>query len=888
MNSGPEQDYRFMTILGAALRLSAAERSGYLRLACQDDEGLFREIEEAVEWEERMGTFLKQPLIALQVFEEPFSPGQVVNERFEIVRKIGEGGMGVVYEAFDRRRNQRIAIKSAKTGFRRLLSPELESALKVRHPNICLVNEIHTAATDHGEVDFLTMEFLDGQTLAGKLASSGPLDQKSAREVARQLCAGLAEAHRSGVIHRDLKSANIFLSQSANGAPRAVIMDFGLAGDHGLGALAGTPRYMAPELWRGEGPSKASDIYALGVVLYEIVTGSEPFADEPEGSRLTTSLTARPSPPSRRARSLDSSWDAAILQCLDPSPAARPAGAAQVAALLDKRPLRKWPLVAAALLAGAALVPAVREPVVGYFRPASVRLAMLPAEGPPDVEAVSNGALMEVADRIRRSQRFRSSVIVIAAPDALRNNVHTAEQAHQILHATHVLQVWLRRESGEWRADASVIDEATRTHVRDFSGRYSAATLGDFPGALAGAVSVALRLHDVAPSDSVSAAAAESYGQGLYFLRRDRYSFEAAIDRFKEAARLDPHSPLPQAGLAESQVLKYKVTKDKLPLEDARSSLQAAEALNPDSVSVRLASGLLNEAQGNYTGALRDYERVLEIAPNNVDALLRAGDAHSNLRSDDKAVESYEKAMALDPGYYEPYMWLGSFYYRRSRYREAAEQFQKAIDAAPGLYDAYINLGAVMDDMGQHDKAEKALKESLKIKETARAMNSLGVSLAYQGKDAEAIQYYRRAVELEKGNYLYWLNLGDAERRQQRPADARTAYLAALDLTRKESGENPNAAAARAFVAYSEVRLDGRARAKDEISRALYAAPQDGRVMFCAVLIYEALRERDRSLEILRLAPVEMLRLLARHPDLKDLGRDPRFRMMLENQQNGG
>src|SRR5215469_147324 len=184
MTPSLEQDYRVMTILNTALRLPASERSGYLHAACQENEELFQEIADAIEWEERMGDFLRAPLISLQDLERPFQAGEVIAERFEIVREIGEGGMGVVYEAFDRKRHQRIAIKSAKLGFRRLLTPELESALKVRHANICLVNEIHSTPTEYGEVDFLTMEFLDGQTLAARLSSSGALAYDEALDIA--------------------------------------------------------------------------------------------------------------------------------------------------------------------------------------------------------------------------------------------------------------------------------------------------------------------------------------------------------------------------------------------------------------------------------------------------------------------------------------------------------------------------------------------------------------------------------------------------------------------------------------------------------------------------------------------------------------------------------
>src|SRR5215472_15229094 len=336
MTPSLEQDYRVMTILNTALHLPESERSGYLSVACQGNEELLQEIAEAIEWEERMGNFLRAPLISLQDLERPFQVGAVIADRFEIIREIGEGGMGVVYEAFDRKRQQRIAIKSAKLGFRRLLTPELESALKVRHANICLVNEIHSTPTEYGEVDFLTMELLDGQTLSARLSSSGALRHGEVLDVARQLCSALAEAHLSGVIHRDLKSANVILCRSDDGT-RAVITDFGLATETTLNPrdLAGTPGYMAPELWRGDGPSTASDIYALGVILYEMVTGVKPFTDQKTESRLTS----QPVAPSTWTKGLDSRWDAAILRCLDPSPAARPQDVKEVLALLEERPL---------------------------------------------------------------------------------------------------------------------------------------------------------------------------------------------------------------------------------------------------------------------------------------------------------------------------------------------------------------------------------------------------------------------------------------------------------------------------------------------------------------------------------------------------------------------
>src|SRR4051794_13672288 len=230
MENSADQDQRMMSLLAAALKRPASERDSFLQHECGDDLDLLQEVTEAIDWEERMGSFLREPLVACPEMDRPFQPGEVVAGRFEIVREVGEGGMGVVYEAFDRKRSQRICVKTAKLGFRRVLSPELEGALKVRHPNICVVNEIHTAHTPGGDVDFLTMEFVEGETLASHLASHGKLSPVDALTVARQLCSAVAEAHRSGIIHRDLKSGNVMLCRSADGSLRAVITDFGLAG----------------------------------------------------------------------------------------------------------------------------------------------------------------------------------------------------------------------------------------------------------------------------------------------------------------------------------------------------------------------------------------------------------------------------------------------------------------------------------------------------------------------------------------------------------------------------------------------------------------------------------------------------------------------------------
>lgn len=862
MTAPTDRDDRVMSLMTTALMLGAEERDRYLRVACDGDEELLRETCEGIEWEERMGGFLRRPWLSLPDLERPFKAGEIINERFEIVREIGHGGMGIVFEAFDRKRGLRIAIKSAKLGFRRLLSPELESALKVRHQNICLVNEIHTASTDYGDVDFLTMEMLEGPTLQEVLSARGPLEPAEALEIARQLCAGLAEAHRTGILHKDLKTANVIVTETPDGRRRAVITDFGLAGEAaaGDGQLAGTPRYMAPELWRGAGASIASDLYALGVIFYEMVTGAPPFGDEPSDVRLT-----RPPPSAAtRTRRVPRQFDAVISRCLDPSPGARPRDAMEVLAALTPR-FRKAPLFAAIAVAGvvAATGVIVREPP-------HMRLAILPAQGSGDAAVIANVALNDVAGRLA------PELVVMKPEQVAQGQAHTAEEARRNLKATHALQVAVRQEGGAIVAHATVIDLATQTRLDELTGRYAASSAGDLSTALTGAVSKALRLRG-GTEERISAAAAKPYDAGLTYLRRDQHGYDQALPLFREAVRLDPHAAKARAGVVEALVLKHQASREFRWLAEAERELEAATALDPDSIAVLLAGGRLNMARGHYEKALASYQRVAERQPRNVEVLLRIAGLYDLQDLRKEAVESYQKAIALDPDYYETYQELGVFYHNRGEYLEAVEQFRNVIARAPRFATAYTNLGGSLTELGRYDEAIQAHLTSLSIRTTASGLNNLGAVKAYQKRDLEAIDLYRKADRLEPHNPMYLTNLGDSSRRAGLAAESEQYYRNAMDAALKVLQSNPRNGRARAYAGYAAARLGDRPRGQQDIEEALQLVPNDKVVIRRAVMMFEMLGRRDRALTILETAPSDVLRELDRQPDMADFRLDPRF-----------
>ncbi len=266
-----------------------------------------------------------------------FTPGAVIGERYRIIGLLGRGGMGEVYRADDLKLGQPVALKFLPKALSedplRLerFYAEVRIARHVSHPNVCRVYDIAELDGQH----YLSMEYVDGEDLASLLKRIGHLPNDKALEIARQLCAGLAAAHDKGVLHRDLKPSNVMI----DGRGRARITDFGLAvaADEAAagGEISGTPAYMAPEQLAGKGASVRSDIYALGLVLYELYTGRKAFGEAATLDELKRKKEeGTPTALSEITRDVDPIVERIILRCLDKDPRARPASAIQVASAL--------------------------------------------------------------------------------------------------------------------------------------------------------------------------------------------------------------------------------------------------------------------------------------------------------------------------------------------------------------------------------------------------------------------------------------------------------------------------------------------------------------------------------------------------------------------------
>lgn len=307
-----------------------------------------------------------------------FVPGTILAERYRIVGMLGRGGMGEVYRADDLKLGQAVALKFLPASLSQdgaalaRLHREVRVARQISHPNVCRVFDIGEFAGQ----SFLTMEYIDGEDLSSLLRRIGRLPESKALEISRQLCAGLAAAHDAGVLHRDLKPANVML----DGRGRARITDFGLAGLEaelrGADVTAGTPAYMAPEQLAGREVTQRSDVYALGLVLYEIFTGQRATQDTPLADRVRGQESQPATSPSSLVKDIDPLVERVILRCLEADPAMRPPTALHVAAALPgANPL------AAALAAGETPSPEMvaAAPTEGALKPgaAAALLALI-------------------------------------------------------------------------------------------------------------------------------------------------------------------------------------------------------------------------------------------------------------------------------------------------------------------------------------------------------------------------------------------------------------------------------------------------------------------------------------------------------------------------------
>lgn len=805
---------RVKSLFSRAVELDADSRRSYLDSACDDDPVVRREVERLIDHHAEDPTFLDKPISAgerivksMARLPTVFADGSLVNARFRIVRFIGAGGMGEVYEAIDEGIGVHVALKTIRSEmaidqemeaqFRR----EVQIARKITHPNVCRIHDLFDTRVDDllgtgsRRIVFLTMELLEGESLAQRLARTDRMTKGQVLSILRDIAKALEAAHGQGVIHRDLKASNVMLVQAADGRERTVLTDFGLAcqesrlavGTKG-GGVQGTPEYMAPEQIEGGEITFATDVFAMGVLMYEMITGHRPFD---ASSTLTGALRrarAAAMPPRAYVPDLDARWESVILRCLENNPVDRFARAPQVLAALES-PQRVWGItrrsaIAAGLLgaagAGGWLWRSHYEGGAPTARISSI--AVLPFEnlsGDPELGYFAEGLTGDLAPMLTH---FRGLRVVAPTPGQLKG-LSDLPAIGKRLNVATVLSGAVRKQGSQIEVTAQL------TSMRDgmwlWSGSY-VEEVGKLPRirlnlslAIAGALQPRLPSVELAGMAGPQSEDAEAYN--LYLLGKHYASYRTddglkkSADYFQQSIARDKKFAPAYAALSDVYSILAGMAGcppwDYLP----KAEQAAQQALSLDSQSAEAHSSLgfnYQRFRWNWAAAEEQFRAAVQLTPGSVVAHYRYGGLHSNLGRHELAFQEVLIARDLDPLSAIVNAGYGAFLYRARRYDEAIAQLQRTLQAFPDFAAALSDIGQVYDTIGKPSDAIAAHRKAVEsggyyFRYAAR----LGHALARAGNRDEALSI---ASELEAGlgktHYSpmsianLWTGLGDADR----------------------------------------------------------------------------------------------------------------------------
>lgn len=866
-SSQPPGDDLIFTVFVAAMSRLEAEREEFLRAACAGDDVLLGEVERRLRWERRLNGFLLTPVVTRDRIDRPFVPGDIVLRRFRILRIAGEGGMAVVYEALDEKLGHRIALKCPRFEFRKRLPPEALNSLHVTHPNVCRVFEIHTAETSTGDVDFITMEFLDGQTMASRLpeAPSRWLATKDGSEIARQICAGLKAVHGAGIIHRDLKASNVMLSADESGGVRAVIMDFGIA--HGAdmfsSQIRGTPGYLAPELWRGRPATQQSDLYALGVLLYEMASGHKPF---PEETGWKQRLQSQPPAPA-----VNQPMRSALMRCMHPDPARRFEAVADFERFVwhSRRFLMRS---ITGFAATALLAVAVKE---GFWPSTPVRLAILPPLILPNQALpnqtpgtpIVNGFAHYISYRFQ-ILRARRPLSVFSLAQTEAEKVKDGVQAKAIFGATHVLSSQFSRTPANWSIAAALIETAGGRSLQRWN---LDSTDSELPGKLFALQSTVvlqtireLALWAEPKRQAIRPDVYADYLQGLHYCRFDDGDPVQAIAYFEKVITQAPDSALGYAGLAEALLEARYVTGNKLLEGKAVTALAKAEQLDPELPQVYLMSGRLDVANGLWERGLAACRRAAELDPNDSEPFIEMATASYLLNQPQEAEAALQAVIARQPGYYNPHLVAGELYYELRNFALAERHWLEAVRLNPRRSATRASLAKLYVAMGRLAEAAGQAQEGIRIGRTQSTLDALATLQESYGSYAEAIALYEEAIRLGPRTYMIWASLGRACRRAGREADALHAFRSGLENSEEGVRNYWREAERVAWCAYYHANLGEVELARSRASQALEMDKHPlVSVRRLLTLAYDRIHEPEAALRMLAGAPPDLLEELA-------------------------
>jgi serine/threonine-protein kinase len=908
----------------AALEMPVGERAQFIVEVCQGNAELKKELEALLATNVEAPGPPDNPLMSAN---EPVRPaknalanGEVIEGRFEIIRHLGTGGMGEVYEAIDLQLG-RVALKtirSSMTGTTEQMSrfkKEVQLARKVSNPHVCRIHDLHLSQSSapgprHA---FLTMEFLEGVTVADRIREDGPLPWREVKKLAIELCEGLQSIHAAGIIHRDLKGRNIMLAVR-NGQSCAVLMDFGIARQLTQhtgatstaltrdGAIVGTPAYMAPEQFEGSGVSPATDVYALGLVLYEALTGKRPFVEDAgtytgKTRHLVRASTVKPGVPRR--------LDRVIARCLEYDPKRRYPSAKAVEQELRGSSIVAWvkqkPLLASVcaagvvlLLCGSLLIPAVGERVRGIFLSSREKhIAVLPFEvvgSTPETQALGDGLMDSLAGKLSNLDAVNKTLWVVPAREVRSRKVNDPATALREFGATIVIEGSFERLNDVTHLRLTLVDPAKTREIGfiDLEDR-----VGDLAGLLDEAVTRAGRLMNISVDASqehdaaglVPHAAYEDYLAGLgYFARYDKSgNLDLAVTALQNAIKKDPRFALGLAQLAQVYTMKYRFDSNPEWLKRAEEDCRLAAELNDNLPATYVALANVHERTGRHEMAVEEFQHAIDLDPRDAEAVSGLARSYETMGRIPDAEAEYIKAASLRPTYWEGYNDLGTFYDELGRHNEAIAQYLHALELTPDNAGVYENLGIAYsnsNDPNMVAKAEWAMKKSIEISPSYFAYGNLAFLYTGLHRFPESIAASTLAIGMKNNDYNVQTNLVAAYEWVKDTEKADAARNTAMKLLEGQIRIDPEDAEAQATLAALLAKTGARDKSLNGIHISLALSPDSGYVLGQVADAYELLGDRKNAIVYLRKAIAHGLSRLQvkEDPEIQLVLQDPHFK----------
>jgi tetratricopeptide (TPR) repeat protein/tRNA A-37 threonylcarbamoyl transferase component Bud32 len=917
-----------------AAELPPNARTTFLDKAYRDRADIRREVESLLEHQE-VAQQLRQSTVMMAAAEmfgddEKGLIGQIIADKYLIREFLGAGGMAEVYLADHIALQMPFALKRPRPvlrldpEFRKRFLDEARRAVILKHENVTRVHDVIDADDDM----FVVMEYIEGDTLERRIQDlARPFTIDEFLPIAVQCGAALVAAHEKRIAHLDVKPANIMLTP----AGQVKFCDFGVARrlssdttttttalSNSRWVLAGTPAYMAPEVILSSPFDERADLFSLGTVFYEMLTGQNPFRADTAIATTAKVVSHNPEPISATRPGFDPRLERIVTRMMAKDPDQRYASAANFVEDLTSlsrarsrfqdlsRGFReafaesRWMKVAAAvvLLCIAAMPPAIvyREPILQALGLAPIKLEknLVPLQ----IRAIGTGENIHVyADGLTETVNSKLTQLTQGsewrvAPTALVRDqgVTTPEAARKELAADLVFEGSMEVAGDAVRVNVKLIDMATsKSQSRTFDGLMS-----DPFGVQDKAVSklvdmLGLELktsadRTIADYQTWPPKAKEYYilGRGYLLHYEQPENVESAIDVFHQAIDEYPRFALAYAGLGQAHWYKFRVQFDKGQLDEASSACERSAMFDSKLPEAHICLGNIYNSKGEHERALEQFQQA-RSGPE-FDVLTGLAEAYEGLAIYDLAEEHLKQAVAQNRFNWIAYGRLGSFYSRRARFEAAEDLWRQAIERSKDNPRALSTLGAILLRMGKLQDAERVLERAITLRGTLAAYSNLGLTYLRMGQFEKSVANFQKAVEIGK-DYRVAGNLARAYYFiPDKKADAIEMYKRAIELGNEELSVNRRNADVHILLARYHAMLLQTRPALDHLRAALDWDPDDWHYLEIAAIVHNQFNDPDTTLKYLEKALSRGFTTLEMRSEMEfsNLHQLPKFQALLQ------